>query len=404
MMMEKEILIKDYWYELPSARIAQYPLEERDQSKLLIYRQGEIIHSQFKSITAYLPSNCTLFFNNTRVIPARMFFQKSTGAVIELFLLHPVTPSLLVVQAMEAKATCRWICAIGNLKRWTRGQTLTQSFGNLILEAVLVDREKGLIEFNWSPVDLTFAEVVSLSGHTPLPPYLNRKAEEKDKERYQTVYSKYHGAVAAPTAGLHFTEDVLNELKRNGHDSQYLTLHVSAGTFQPVKVENAAEHIMHEEQVIVTRENIEGMLKSNNIIAVGTTSMRTLESVYWYGVKLKNQPKAPFVITQHDPYQSNSNLTLKESLQNILKKMDSNKENTLWGETSIYIMPGYRFRIVDTLITNFHQPGSTLMLLVAAFIGEAWKGIYNEAIRNDYRFLSYGDSSLLFGLNSAKNG
>jgi S-adenosylmethionine:tRNA ribosyltransferase-isomerase len=394
--MEKKILIKDYSYELPQERIALYPLSERDQSKLLVYRDGAIEHSKFTQLSSFLPPRSTLFFNNTRVIPARLYFQKETGATIELFLLNPVWPGTLVQQAMESKQSNRWVCTIGNLKRWPDGAMLIKSIHNLTISATLIDREAGIVEFNWTPAELSFAEIISQTGLTPLPPYLKRQAEESDRLRYQTVYSNLEGAVAAPTAGLHFTDRILEELRSREHKIEFLTLHVSAGTFQPVKVENAFEHPMHCEQVIVTSENIKGLLAANSTIAVGTTSLRTLESLYWYGVKLINDPSLPFEITQFDPYQLPAKISKLKALEVIQKKMERENLESITGETSIMIMPGYGFKVADALITNFHQPGSTLMLLVAAFVGSDWKNIYEEALKNDYRFLSYGDSSLLF--------
>jgi S-adenosylmethionine:tRNA ribosyltransferase-isomerase len=252
------------------------------------------------------------------------------------------------------------------------------------------------VEFSWTPEDLSFAEVVLRAGITPLPPYLKREAEESDKERYQTVYSHFHGAVAAPTAGLHFTDRILEQLKAEKHKTEFLTLHVSAGTFQPVKAENAADHVMHGEQILISKQNIEAMLDANRIVAVGTTSMRTLESLYWYCTKLVKDPHAEFTISQHDPYVDHPKLSKKEALTLALDKMKATGQDILMGETSVYILPGYDFKMVDALITNFHQPGSTLILLIAAFIGEDWKKVYQQALDNNYRFLSYGDSSLLF--------
>ena len=394
--MEMEILIKDYLYELPEERIALYPLPERDQSKLLVYKDGAIEHSKFTKLSSFLPAKSTLFFNNTRVIPARLYFQKETGATIELFLLSPVWPGTLIQQAMESKQSNRWVCTIGNLKRWPDGTKLTKGIHNLTISARLIDREAGIVEFHWTPAELSFAEIISQIGLTPLPPYLKRQAEESDRLRYQTVYSHLEGAVAAPTAGLHFTDRILEVLKSQEHKIEFLTLHVGAGTFQPVKVENAFEHPMHCEQVIVTSQNIMELVSANPTIAVGTTSLRTLESLYWYGVKLINDPSLAFEITQFDPYQLPSRISKLKALEAIQKKMEIENLESITGETSIMIMPGYDFKVADALITNFHQPGSTLMLLVAAFVGSDWKDIYNEALKNDYRFLSYGDSSLLF--------
>jgi S-adenosylmethionine:tRNA ribosyltransferase-isomerase len=394
--MEKEILIKDYGYNLPADRIALHPLPQRDQSKLLVYKNGEIHHIEFSSLSAFLPPHSTLFFNNTRVIPARIFFKKETGAIIELFLLNPVLPSSNIQQSMESKKSNQWVCTIGNLKRWTQGSVLVKTENSIKLQASLIDREKGIVEFGWSPEELSFAEVILKMGLTPLPPYLKRKAEESDRHRYQTIYSNFDGAVAAPTAGLHYTETILDDLKKQQHNIEFLTLHVSAGTFQPVKAEKAVDHPMHSEQVVVTRKNIEALLLSKTTVAVGTTSMRTLESLYWYGVKLISQPKSEFVIDQFEPYNQLTDITKRQALEAILCKMDSDYTDVITGQTSIMIMPGYTFKITDILNTNFHQPGSTLLLLIAAFVGSDWRRVYDEALNNQYRFLSYGDSSLLF--------
>jgi S-adenosylmethionine:tRNA ribosyltransferase-isomerase len=387
--------IDEYTYTLPADRIAAYPLDKRDQSKLLIYKSGTIIHEQFASLADHLPPESLLFFNDTKVIPARLHFQKETGAGIEIFLLHPVRPSHLLLDAMQAERTCTWACTVGNLKRWKEGTTLTKHFQGINLEATLQKKEDGLIRFTWDTSD-TFGEIVGMAGETPLPPYLNRKAEGSDRQRYQTIYSHHDGAVAAPTAGLHFTGEVFNRLKEKHIATDFLTLHVSAGTFQPVKVKNAAEHVMHNEQVIINRKNIENLLLKEFIIPVGTTSMRTLESLYWYGTKLLDDAKAPFRIDQHDPYRLQGTLPSRnETLNAVLAFMNSQGKDSITGETSIYILPGYTFKICRGLITNFHQPGSTLMLLVAAFIGSNWKKVYESALMNQYRFLSYGDSSLL---------
>ncbi|MBS1508180.1 MAG: S-adenosylmethionine:tRNA ribosyltransferase-isomerase [Bacteroidetes bacterium] len=393
---DRAISINDFTYHLPEDRIALTPLAERDQSKLLVYRQGQIVHSRFSKLSDYLPSHSILFFNNTKVIPARLFFQKNTGATIEVFLLNPISPSPIVSIAMTATQKSQWHCAIGNLKRWKENTPLVVETEHFALDAKLIDRANAVVEFTWSPADLTFSEVLEKVGSIPLPPYIKRKAEREDSERYQTVYSKEKGAVAAPTAGLHFTDKVLESLKERNIVTEFLTLHVSAGTFQPVKTANAKEHTMHAEQIIITRKNVEQLLIADRpVVAVGTTSMRSLESLYWYGVKLVHHAQADFIIHQQDAY------TLKpcskeESLEAVLKKMDDSKTDQLIGESSIYIMPGYDFKLVEVLITNFHQPGSTLILLVAAFVGDDWKKIYGAALSNDYRFLSYGDSSLLF--------
>jgi S-adenosylmethionine:tRNA ribosyltransferase-isomerase len=390
--------INVYSYNLPEVRIALHPLPERDQSKLLVYRNGSITNAIFSELSDFIPANSMLFFNNTKVIPARLFFKKVTGATIEIFLLDPISPSPVVALAMSAKQKSRWHCTIGNAKRWKENSILKIVKNDLILEAVLAEKEKSIVEFTWnSPI--TFSEVVQKIGAVPLPPYIKRDAETSDMERYQTVYSKEDGAVAAPTAGLHFTERVFESLTQKNISTNYLTLHVSAGTFQPVKVQDATKHPMHEEQIIVTRQNIESLLKEDNVVAVGTTSLRTMESIYWYGVKLSIDPSSDFLITQQDAYKLKP-IDKAMALNAVLKKMNSEGTNQLIGETSIYILPGYDFKTANALITNFHQPGSTLMLLVAAFVGKNWRKIYDEALSKGYRFLSYGDSSLLFRSNS----
>jgi S-adenosylmethionine:tRNA ribosyltransferase-isomerase len=389
------IHISDYRYILPEERIAQYPLSKRDESKLLVYRKGKIQHGIFKNLPTLLPEKAFLFFNDTKVIPARIHFKKETGAEIEIFLLAPLAPSTVVAEAMTTQVRCIWHCIIGNLKRWKEASVLIKDLGDIRLEARLIDREKGHVELSWNS-DISFAEVVSLAGEVPLPPYLKRNADKSDRSTYQTIYSHYEGAVAAPTAGLHFTADVFNELASKNMHHDFLTLHVSAGTFQPVKVEDVSQHTMHHEQVIVTRKNIENLLAADRfVIAVGTTSMRTLESIYWFGVKLLKDAGAKFEIGQDDPYQQTTNPTRSESLLAVRSYFEKKGISALGGTTSIFIKPGYDFKICNGLITNFHQPGSTLMLLVAAFVGEDWKKIYDAALEKDYRFLSFGDSSLL---------
>jgi S-adenosylmethionine:tRNA ribosyltransferase-isomerase len=391
-----ELNIQDYTYDLPQERIALYPLPERDKAKLLVYKNGPIEHSEFTKLTDFLPENAFLFFNDTRVIPARIHFQKTTGADIEIFLLDPIGPSTIVSEAMAADKFCTWHCTVGNLKRWTENLILTKQIDSTQLEARLIDRENGLVQFSWSS-GKSFAEIISSAGETPLPPYLKRKPEAEDRTRYQTVYSHYDGAVAAPTAGLHFTENVFQSLKEKNIGHDFLTLHVSAGTFQPMKTQDVLQHTMHREQIVIRKRNIESLLKDNRfIIPVGTTSMRTLESLYWYGVKLIVNPESDFLITQTDPYTISSEFSLKDVLTAVLNKMNVEKTDFLIGETGIFIYPGYQFRACKALITNFHQPGSTLILLVAAFAGKNWRKIYHEALSNGYRFLSYGDSSLLF--------
>jgi S-adenosylmethionine:tRNA ribosyltransferase-isomerase len=380
--------INDYLYDLPVDRIALHPLEKRDQSKLLVYRRGEILHRNFFQIADFLDVNSLLVMNNTRVIPARLRFKKQSGAPIEIFLLNPIEPSQLVQQAMTARGSATWQCTIGNVRRWTNGTVL----GHHQLHAELIDRQKSIVKFTW-PGDLTFAEVIDSLGETPLPPYLKRDADENDRERYQTVYAQHEGAVAAPTAGLHLTDELLGQLNQKDILSAWVTLHVGAGTFMPVKTGNALEHPMHEEQVLVDRTLIEQLLTGRKIVAVGTTSLRVLESIYWFGCKLERDKNAEFNVTQTDAYGKVEAVETRKSLSNVMERLSNNE--SIAGRTSIYIYPGYKFHLCSALITNFHQPGSTLMLLVAAFIGKDWKRVYDEALSKDYRFLSYGDSSLL---------
>lgn len=389
------ISLQDYTYALPEERIAFRPLAQRDASRLLVYQKNSIGHHVFKNLADFLPENSFLVFNDTKVIPARLHFQKDSGAAIEIFLLNPAGPEKLLARAMLAKNQCLWKCTIGNLKRWNDGRALSKKIGNVTLTASLIDRHENIVQFSW-PGEQTFSEIISEAGITPLPPYIKRAAAEDDTTRYQTIYSHHEGAVAAPTAGLHFTDSVFESLKKKGITHYFLTLHVSAGTFQPVKTDNAIDHTMHHEQVSITRQLLESLIHENKtVVAVGTTSLRTLESLYWYGVKLQANPEAEFNIHQNDPYTLPGSVSRCQALKEILTYMENNRLERLSGTTSIFIHPGYTFRICNGLITNFHQPGSTLMLLVAAFIGEPWKDVYEAALRKEYRFLSYGDSSLL---------
>lgn len=406
-----EILLADYEYDLPDEKIARYPVEPRDTSKLMVYRKGEILHRQFTDVVNYLPPQSFLVFNNTKVIPARVFFTKPTGALIEVFLLHPEAPTRVINDAMQQNTQAVWSCMVGNKKRWKAHETLQC---DLLINQLTVtvfadwaDIEKNWVNFRWEvadsqsePIALTFVEIIRALGEIPLPPYLNRKTEAQDLETYQTVYSKIEGAVAAPTAGLHFTEQVFENLANAGITHDFVTLHVGAGTFQPVKVANAIEHAMHAEQVVYRRAFIENLLVHlDGIVAVGTTSMRSLESLYWFGVKLwqnKAEVQNGFFIEKLTPYLDYTSLpSAEESLRTILAYMEDHKLNEVIGETEIMIFPSYTFKLCKGLITNYHQPKSTLMLLVAAFVGPNWRTIYNEALATDYRFLSYGDSSLL---------
>lgn len=395
-----DIDLSEYTYDLPEIRIAKFPIGERDQSKLLIYRNGVISEKVFQQLENEVEAGTTLVFNNTRVIPARLYFEKDTGAKIEIFLLHPVAPSPLVPVAMEATGSSTWHCMIGNSKRWKPDQSLTRIL-HIYGQEVEVTAKRGNADkevlLSWSGEKVRFVDIVEAAGQVPLPPYLNRVANDTDKPRYQTVYSEKDGAVAAPTAGLHFTPEVLSSLKNKGIKEEFLTLHVSAGTFQPIKVDDVTDHPMHSEQVVISRANLQNLIKANTIIPVGTTSMRTLESLYWYGAKLlESGGDSTFAVAKLAPYQEYESLPSRNAaFEAVLDLMLKEKKEELIGETEIFIFPGYDFKVCDALITNFHQPGSTLILLVAAFIGEDWKKVYDYALDNDFRFLSYGDSSLL---------
>lgn len=394
--------LQDYTYDLPDDRIAKYPMEVRDQSKLMVYRDGELSHLHFTDLPSQLPADTLLVFNDTKVIPARAHFRKETGAVIELLLLHPELPTRVINDAMLVRHSCVWECMIGNKKRWKAGDSLTNAIqvngADVTLQVSYYDYDQNLVRLSWD-ADVTFLDLVKALGEIPLPPYLNRDTEEPDSETYQTVYAHHDGAVAAPTAGLHFTPRVFDALEKKGVRKAFLTLHVGAGTFQPIKVEKVTEHRMHSEQVVFTRALISDLIQSvDHIVPVGTTSLRSLESLYWYGVKLFKKETAAFHIEKLYPYPwKEAELpSAAQSLQAIADYMDDAGLEEIVGETEIFIFPGYRFRLCRGIITNYHQPGSTLILLVAALVGNDWKKIYSEALANDYRFLSYGDSSLLW--------
>lgn len=391
-MHSEDLVLKDYTYNLPDEKIAKYPLKDRSKSKLLFYNHGHITNRQFDEITGILPKHSHLVFNDTKVIPARIIFYKETGAKVEVFLLDPIEPSGVHEEVMSAKDSCAWKVMIGNAKKWKQGTSLYCRLPNVTLEAYRIGEDT--VRFKWSSGD-TFSGILSQTGTIPLPPYLNRETTKEDIPRYQTVYSKAEGAVAAPTAGLHFTPEILHELKNQQISTDYLTLHVSAGTFQPIKADSVTEHPMHNEQIIIKKKNVEKLLENENVIAVGTTSMRTIESLYWFGCMLAEDQHAPFHIKKLAPYQKRESLSKQESLTNVLYYMENHHTEVLAGNTEIFIFPGYQFKICKGLITNFHLPGSTLILLVAALLGKDWKKVYDYALENDYRFLSYGDSSLL---------
>lgn len=396
-----ELKLSDYEYNLPEEKIAKFPLEKRDTSKLLQFKKGEIEHLKFNQLPELIPAGSLMVFNNTKVIPARLIFQRSTGAKIEIFLLKPIAPTTVINEVMIKTDTVSWECMIGNLKKWKVGEILSGELiyqsQNIRLNASLIDLENRIVRFTWD-AEVPFVSIVEASGEVPLPPYLNRKPVDEDRPRYQTVYSKNEGAVAAPTAGLHFTEQVLDRLTENNVKKEFLTLHVGAGTFQPIKTDNITEHNMHSEQVVVSISTIKSVAEhQSKLLAVGTTSMRSLESLYWFGVRLLRNEGDEFLIPKLYPYQNFSLLPSRnESFEKIYNYMCNKGLNEITGSTEIFIVPGYKFRVCDGLVTNFHQPGSTLILLVAAFTNECWRQLYDEALDKDYRFLSYGDSSLLW--------
>ncbi|MEM6265553.1 MAG: S-adenosylmethionine:tRNA ribosyltransferase-isomerase [Bacteroidota bacterium] len=403
-MIPGEIRLSDYSYSLPAERIAKFPLEHRDQSRLLHFHKGTISHKQFFELPQLLPEGSLLVFNDTKVIPARLYLKRETGATIEVFLLNPHEPNE-VVQAMNAQGSGSWQCMVGNKKRWKPGETIRAHAQweetEFRLEANWINREENLLQLSWQPAHLHLSEWLSKLGELPLPPYLNRKAEKRDYRSYQTVYAQHEGAVAAPTAGLHFTQSVLDELEHKNIKQENVTLHVGAGTFQPVKHENALEHPMHAEQLVIRIGNLINLLKQTGpVVAVGTTSMRFLESIYWIGAQLLLAPEKGLTLAQTTPYEwqeKRERLPPKaDALNRLLEEMKQRGVEQLSVPTEIYLYPGYQFQMVQALITNYHMPQTTLMLLVAALIGESWREVYESALEEGYRFLSYGDSSLLW--------
>ena len=417
----EEILIEEYNYPLPDERIAKYPLAERDQSKLLVYREGEVSEDKFYRVGEYVPTGSLLIYNNTRVIQARLEFHKEAGdeairligdkargARIEIFCLEPLEPHDYQL-SLGSTEGCTWKCMIGNAKKWKSG-ALSQPVILPSGKEVRLWAEKGeqtgntfSVRFSWEGASVSFAEILDAVGELPIPPYLNRKTEESDKTTYQTVYSRIKGSVAAPTAGLHFTDNVLNGLRERGVKTAEVTLHVGAGTFQPVKVADANQHTMHTEIIAVPKATIQTIIENlGHIVAVGTTSMRTLESLYFLGEQFYTRHMTQdighltYSVSQFEPYEKDHALSTREALQAIVDHLEQIGEEVLHAETQIMIKPGYIFHVVDQLITNFHQPKSTLLLLVSAFVGGDWHRIYDYALANDFRFLSYGDSSILF--------
>jgi len=403
----QNINIEDYNYLLPKDRIAQFPLEKRDESKLVIYNDFKISESKFKDIPEFLPENSLLIYNETKVIRARLLFRKETGALIEIFCLEPVMPTREIQLAFQQHSGVVWKCLVGNSKKWKAGK-LIKNFNideknyTLIAHRTEQHKDYSLIKFQWEPVDLTFSEILIHSGIIPLPPYMTRKVVESDKFRYQTIYARSEGSVAAPTAGLHFTNSVIRKLKEKNISFEELTLHIGAGTFKPVSSSSVEEHEMHTEKIYIKKNTIKRVLENtgNDVIVVGTTTMRTIESLYWFGVKLlvDKESHEYIDIRQWDPYDQKykKDISVQESLNATLEIMQKKNMDVVSGQTQLMIVPGYEFKIPNILVTNFHLPQSTLLLLVSAFIGDGWKDVYQYALGHDFRFLSYGDSCLFF--------
>jgi S-adenosylmethionine:tRNA ribosyltransferase-isomerase len=395
------IKIQDYDYNLPDERIAQFPLQDRASAKLLIYKRGDIFDNKFANVSDFIPDNSFLIFNNTKVINARMFFKKETGAKIEIFCLEPV--GMGVEKAFARSEECEWNCMVGNASKW-RDEILEKLFsfegrkGKLFAKKIKNADDGFVIKFYWEG-GYSFSDVMNETGSTPLPPYIKRLAENSDRERYQTVFAEVDGSVAAPTAGLHFTDNILKNLNSKNITYDFLTLNVGTGTFKPIKTENVLEHKMHRESFSVKKSFLEMLLKSidKNKVAVGTTSVRTLESLYWFGVLPGKVSKNNFVLEQWEVYgyMNNDLPDAKTSIVNLISYLEKNELNVIEGTTSLMIVPDYKFKLVDTIITNFHLPSSTLLLLVSAYLGDDWKRVYDYALNNDFRFLSYGDSSIL---------
>ncbi|MBR5216668.1 MAG: S-adenosylmethionine:tRNA ribosyltransferase-isomerase [Bacteroidales bacterium] len=412
----QNISIEDYNYPLPDERIAKYPLSERDASKLLVLKNGKITSSHFKNIDDFLPKDSLLIFNETKVVRARLQFTKESGASIEIFCLEPITGNGDYQLAFSSASPSRWRCLVGNSRRWKSDKLTmavevtktprhqdTKTKATLYAERIEKNDNYSVIEFSWEPAELSFAEILEAAGEIPLPPYLHREAEASDRERYQTVFAKHEGSVAAPTAGLHFTNELIDKLKSEDIAFEEVTLHVGAGTFRPVSSETIGEHEMHSETIVVRKSCIENLIKNCNktIIPVGTTSMRTIESLYWIGLMLIEEglEERNLHLNQWFPYKERESLpSAEESLSTILKYMEEHQMNVFHASTALMIAPSCKINIAKALITNFHQPKSTLLLLVSALIGDKWKEAYQYALNNDFRFLSYGDSCLF--LNS----
>jgi S-adenosylmethionine:tRNA ribosyltransferase-isomerase len=407
-MHPKDLRIEDYTYPLPEERIAKYPLPERDQSKLLIYKEGQIAEDTYRHIATYIPANTIVVFNQAKVVHARLLFRKESGGVIEVFCLAPHEQYADIQTAMQQKGQVQWECLVGGASKWKNGMVLhiVNEKPAFVLSASIEERRQGsyILKLEWNDAALTFAEVLHHTGKVPLPPYLHRSAEGSDESNYQTVYAKDEGSVAAPTAGLHFTNEVLASLAGKGIETGFVTLHVGAGTFIPVKSETMQDHNMHAEWIEVTPATIQRLLSADGreIIAVGTTSLRTIESLYWIGNKLLNGAELnlhDIAVSQWEPYDTQTQHATHDALIALLNYMQQHKMTKLVTRTQILIAPGYTFRIITGLVTNFHQPQSTLLLLVAALIGDDWNKVYEHALTNNYRFLSYGDGGLLWRKN-----
>src|SRR5436190_4450421 len=400
-----DLSIQDYTYHLPQERIANFPLQERDASKLLVYNNGVIDEDIYKNLDRWLPSGTVLIFNDTKVISARLLFHKPTGGVIEIFCLEPHEHYRDMTNAMMQQGSVLWKCLIGGASKWKHGQVLEMKIRigetETFLHAKYVDKkiDSFVIEFSWDETRLSFGEILHYAGVIPLPPYIKRQAQPLDAERYQTIYAHHEGSVAAPTAGLHFTDNLLNRLRKNGIQTDFITLHVGAGTFKPVKSATVHGHEMHAEFITVSKGTIQNIIEAlgRNVIPVGTTSLRTIESLYWLGVKVTSGEENDLTVSQWEPYElANQNLSSRQALENLVDLMSRKNMDQLTTKTNIMIVPGYKVRVANALITNFHQPQSTLLLLVAALIGNDWKRVYDYALQNDFRFLSYGDGCLLW--------
>lgn len=397
----KDLKIEDYSYELPDERIAQYPKQERDSAKLLLYEQGRLTEDVYRNIANYIPSDTLIVFNQTKVVQVRLMFKKSTGANIEIFCLEPDTRYTDIQTAITQQDEVYWQCLVGGANKWKDGTTLQLQENGLLVEATIIEKDEGvfLIKISWDKPNTSFAEALQLVGKVPLPPYMQRQMQEEDKERYQTIYAQAEGSVAAPTAGLHFSPHIFEQFVTKGIQPAYITLHVGAGTFKQVKTTHIGDHNMHAEWIDISLDFLKQLKnKLGQVIAVGTTSMRSLESLYWLGLKLQNNLPINWegnAVAQWDAYELNSNVDAATAIQSIIDHLEGQGLKQLVTRTQIMIAPGYKPQIVNALVTNFHQPNSTLLLLIAALMGDDWRKMYDYALANDFRFLSYGDGCFI---------